>query len=191
MYDGLRVLRRLYPTVKNKYRVYRLRNQGARIGKNVFIHPKALFGGKVANLFVDDESYLGASEYYLLDRIHIGKRVLIGERCYLCTGSHAYNEDFKTITSPIIIEDDVWISTSAAVLGGSVIKKGAVLGAFAVVRGYVDENFVVVGNPAVPKGTRATNFTTISPSDMGSANSDTITKKCIERLSAKLKHSKN
>lgn len=52
-------------------------------------------------------------------------------------------------SSPIIIEDDVWIGFGATILKGVRIGKGAIVGAHSVVREDVEPFTVVMGNPAV------------------------------------------
>ncbi|MFW8636968.1 acyltransferase [Cribrihabitans pelagius] len=49
---------------------------------------------------------------------------------------------------PIIIEEHVWISEEAIILGGSHIGSGSVIGARAVVNGPVPSNCLAVGTPA-------------------------------------------
>jgi acetyltransferase-like isoleucine patch superfamily enzyme len=51
-------------------------------------------------------------------------------------------------TSPVIIENNVWIGAKATVLQGVRIGAGAVIGAHALVRSDVRERTVVVGVPA-------------------------------------------
>jgi acetyltransferase-like isoleucine patch superfamily enzyme len=48
----------------------------------------------------------------------------------------------------VIIENDVWIGHRVTIVGGSYISNGAVIGAGAVVAGYVPPYAVMVGNPA-------------------------------------------
>lgn len=48
----------------------------------------------------------------------------------------------------IIVGDDVWIGNRATILSGTKIDQGAVIGASAVVSGYVPPYAVVAGNPA-------------------------------------------
>ena len=51
-------------------------------------------------------------------------------------------------TSPIVIEDDVWISFNAIILKGVTIGKGAIIAAGAVVVKDVPSWTMVAGNPA-------------------------------------------
>jgi putative colanic acid biosynthesis acetyltransferase WcaF len=133
----------------NYLRVWTLRRRGARICNPVFIAAGALVSGDPKNLSIAAGSYLGPSEYYALASIRIGERVLVGSRCYLCTGTHDFNSpQFTLKTGDIVIEGDVWIATGVTIIGPSRIGRGAIIGAGAVVRGDVAPLCIVIGNPA-------------------------------------------
>jgi acetyltransferase-like isoleucine patch superfamily enzyme len=83
------------------------------------------------------------------------KFVLGGNHRYDCISSFPFkqiarNENVIEAYSkgPIIVEDDVWIGIEAIILSGITIKRGAVIGAGAVVAKDVPPYAVVVGNPA-------------------------------------------
>jgi acetyltransferase-like isoleucine patch superfamily enzyme len=61
---------------------------------------------------------------------------------------------FKESKGGIIIEDDVWIGANCAILDGSIIRKGAVIGANSLVYGEMPEYSVCVGSPARKIGER-------------------------------------
>ena len=52
-------------------------------------------------------------------------------------------------SSPIIIEDDVWIGFKSSILKGVTIGRGAIVAAGSVVTKAVPEYSLVAGNPAV------------------------------------------
>jgi acetyltransferase-like isoleucine patch superfamily enzyme len=52
------------------------------------------------------------------------------------------------VAKPIVIEDDVWIGTHSVIMPGVTIRKGAVVGAGAVVTKDVDAFSIVIGVPA-------------------------------------------
>lgn len=54
----------------------------------------------------------------------------------------------STLSSPVVIEDQVWIGFKATVLKGVTIGKGAIVAACSVVTKDVPEFAIVVGNPA-------------------------------------------
>ena len=46
------------------------------------------------------------------------------------------------------IGNDVWIGENAVIMSGTEIADGAIIGAYAVVKGYIPPYTIVVGNPA-------------------------------------------
>jgi virginiamycin A acetyltransferase len=55
----------------------------------------------------------------------------------------------KITKEDVYIGSDVWIGDNVVVLPGAFIEDGCVLGAYSVVRGYINAYSVVVGNPRV------------------------------------------
>lgn len=86
--------------------------------------------------------------------ITIGNNVLIGSGVLITdSDAHSINPKFrndksKIMSSPIIIEDDVFIGARSIVLKGVTIKKGALIGAGSVVSKDVEAFAIVAGNPA-------------------------------------------
>ncbi len=77
--------------------------------------------------------------------ISIGNRVSFGPNVMIFDHDHDFRgNDYMHhfVTAPIIIEDDVWVGANVTILKGSVIRKGAVIGANSVVIGEVPENSV-------------------------------------------------
>ena len=58
------------------------------------------------------------------------------------------------ITSPIVIEDDVWIGHGAVILKGVTLGQGSIVAAAAVVTKNVSPYSIVGGIPAKPIGSR-------------------------------------
>lgn len=87
------------------------------------------------------------------ERITIGDNVFFGNGVKILTGSHDYEllgiERQKAITPrPVVIEEGAWIASFAIILPGAHIGKNAVVGAGSVVKGNVEANTLVAGNPA-------------------------------------------
>ncbi len=82
--------------------------------------------------------------------------MLIGSGCLITdTDSHPLhwedrliNDDSKTKSKPIVIEDNVFIGARSIVLKGVTIGFGSVIGAGSVVTQSIPPNVVACGNPA-------------------------------------------
>lgn len=85
--------------------------------------------------------------------VKIGNNVSIAAHSYIIDCDHKFDKGIlinqQGVTSKEIrIEDDVWIADNCTVLKGSIIKKGAVIGAKSLVNGVIDEDGIAVGIPA-------------------------------------------
>ena len=65
----------------------------------------------------------------------------------LCATSPLRELPFSN-SSPVHIEDNVWVGFDAIILPGTTIGRGSVIGSKSVVSGIIPEYSVVVGNPA-------------------------------------------
>lgn len=119
--------------------------------------------GGVGDICIAKNSYINScTVMYSGNGINIGENVLIAANCTLAPINHEYKEKSKTIKQQrfkdskggIIIEDDVWIGANCVVLDGSIIKKGAVIGANSLVNGKIPEYSICFGNPAKKVGER-------------------------------------
>lgn len=90
----------------------------------------------------------------------LGDDVLVGEYSSIRDANHGMDPDGGPITSQpmmpsrILIGSDVWIGRGCAILAGSTIGDGAVLGANSVLRGVLPSMTVGAGAPAKPIKTR-------------------------------------
>ena len=89
--------------------------------------------------------------------------VTIGNNSGLGVNSNIYDTDFHAFDSsrgqftgipdaeakPVKIDENVWIAAHVLILKGVTIGRGAIIGAGSVVRRNVQENTLVIGNPAV------------------------------------------
>jgi len=79
----------------------------------------------------------------------IGKKCCISRGVDILTGSHnIISKNFEMITSPVHIEDNVWVATKAMIGKGITIGEGAVVAAYSNVIKDVEPWTVVGGNPA-------------------------------------------
>ncbi|MGI9544564.1 MAG: acyltransferase [Cyclobacteriaceae bacterium] len=107
-----------------------------------------------ANTTVGYHTYIFAS-----NRIEIGDNCLIAPFVYLVDSDHGIERNQlinkqPNITAPILVGNDVWISTGAKVLKGVRIGDGAVIAAGALVNEDVSPYTIVAGTPAKTVGTR-------------------------------------
>lgn len=131
------------------FRRFFYRLAGMKIGKGSTIHMGARFYNPF-NIEIGEDSIIG--EDVVLD----GRdKLIIGNHVDITTGVMIYNAEhnvgdpsFRAIHAPVVIEDYVFIGPRAIILPGVRLKKGAVVGAGAVVTKDVEENSIVGGVPA-------------------------------------------
>jgi len=128
---------------------------GIKIGRGSTIHMGAKFYD-VHNITIGTDTIIG--EGVTLDgrsKIKIGDHVDVATDVMIYNSEHDINsENFDPIFGDVIIEDYVFIGPRAIILPGVRVKKGAVVGAGAVVTRDVEENSVVGGVPAKEIGKR-------------------------------------
>lgn len=95
-----------------------------------------------------------------VDKIRIGNNVLMGSRVLIIDNSHGtYDGDIqdtpmtepnsrKLVSSPVNIEDNVWIGEGAVIQRGITLGQGSIVGANSVVTKNVPPNTIVGGVPA-------------------------------------------
>jgi acetyltransferase-like isoleucine patch superfamily enzyme len=88
--------------------------------------------------------------------ITIGQRCLIAANCQIIDGS-GHDLSFDDVTqrifttgdsSPIVIQDNVWIGANSLILPGVTIGQGSVIGAGSVVTKTIPSMVIAAGNPA-------------------------------------------
>jgi acetyltransferase-like isoleucine patch superfamily enzyme len=134
--------------------------------------PEVTIGWRHSPDFLSGYTYIEArhpnSTVELGERTHLnngtvlisdGPGILIGQRCLIGPGVHMYDSDFhaldpdkrhthEPLRALVVIEDDVFIGSSAIILKGVRVGAGSVVGAGAVVTSDVLPGQTVVGNPA-------------------------------------------
>jgi len=139
------------PQVLYGWRVFLLRLFGAVIGKDVKIRPSA----KVTYpwlLSIGDYSWIGDEcTLYNLDKITIGKNVVISHKSYINTGGHDYQKvSFDIFSKPVILEDECWITSDVYVAPGVTVGKGSIISARSSVLKNIPSGKICIGTPAKP-----------------------------------------
>jgi len=88
--------------------------------------------------------------------VSIGDNVSISRDCKIITGGHDLHDFNVAIIKPTFIESDVIIFSGSNILQGVKIGRGAVIGAFSVVRTNIPPYAIVSGNPCKVIGFRYT-----------------------------------
>lgn len=135
------------------------------IGANSYVRGRLLTYAHGGQISIGEWCYIGArTEIWSMERVEIGNRVLISHNVNIHDGTaHSAQADerhahFKHIitqghplraedlpgvySSPVIIEDDVWISFGVTILRGVRIGRGSVISAGSIVTKDVPSNTI-------------------------------------------------
>lgn len=177
------MFRKLAYRVRGFFWALFLRAHGAKVGSSLFVERGLQFRQRPhAGITIGDKVYFGpgciidaprAAKLSIGSQIAftawnligvnasltIGSDTLIGERTSIRDSDHGMALGSLFRTQPmeaafITIGSDVWIGCGVAILKGSTIGDGAVVGANAVVRGVVEPFAIVAGVPAKMIGSR-------------------------------------
>ncbi len=128
---------------------------GVNVGSQSIINMRARIYDP-RNISIGEDTIIG--EGAVLDgraALTIGSHVDIASEVMIYNSEHDINDaTFKAIEAPVTIEDYVFIGPRAIILPGVTIKKGAIVGAGAVVTKDVGEYAIVGGVPAKVIGER-------------------------------------
>ncbi len=131
-----------------------LRWAGAAVGSNVRIVSSARFF-LTGHLTIGDDTWIG-HEVLIVGGdadVSIGRKVDIAPRVTLVTGTHELlttpgRTAGRGYSLPILIEDGVWIGTSATILGGVKVHELSMVAAGSLVRDDVPSRSMVGGIPS-------------------------------------------
>ena len=128
-----------------------------KLGKHSIVDMKVFFIAP-AKLVVGEFSHINRN--CTIDArggITIMDNVSISLNVTLCSAGHdCQSSDFKYVSSPITIEDNVWIGINTTILKGVTIGKGAVVAAGSVVTKDCEPFGIYAGIPARKIGERKT-----------------------------------
>ena len=113
------------------------------------------------HLEIGPRTYVGSHSWLVANAsVIIGADVLIAPFCYIQDTDHGFSDPTipiaaqPSVSSPIVIEDGVWLGAHTIVTRGVRIGKGSVLGAGSVVTRDIPAGVVAVGSPARVIGPR-------------------------------------
>lgn len=119
--------------------------------------------GGSGNIVVGSYVYINSGTVlYSGNGIEVGDNVLIGPNCSITPANHEFGnknkpireQGFKQSKGGIIIEDDVWIGANVVILDGTIIRRGAIIGANSLVNSEIEEYSINYGTPCRKIGYR-------------------------------------
>ena len=139
------------PRPFHAWRSFLLRCFGAKIGKGCHIYPKARIWAPWNLVMADYAGMADDVNCYSMAVVSLGKKVVVSQGTYLCTGSHNYEDpNFQLYAKPIHIGDNAWLCAESFINPGVTIGEGAVIGARALVTKDMPAWTVCAGNPCKP-----------------------------------------
>lgn len=126
------------------------------IGKNSVVESFSCINNAVGDVVIGDFSRIGIHST-VIGPVTIGSHVNLAQGITVTALNHNFSAKDKFIdeqgvaTSPIVIEDDVWIGANAVILPGVRIGRHSVIAAGAVVNRDVPPYSLAVGVPAQVK----------------------------------------
>ena len=124
-----------------------------RLGDYSVIESFACINNAVGDVIIGDHTRVGLHNT-IIGPITIGSHVNLAQGITVTALNHNFSDSEKRIdeqgvsTTPVVIEDDVWIGANAVVLPGVRIGNHSVIAAGAVVTKDVPPHSIVAGVPA-------------------------------------------
>jgi putative colanic acid biosynthesis acetyltransferase WcaF len=149
------VFARWTPPALHRWRILLLNVFGARVAESASVYASVSIWAPW-NLEIKPLGTLGPNvRCYNIAPISIGRKAIVSQNSFLCTGTHDYiNPAFPLVAKPISIADRAWVCAHAVVGPGVTVREGAVLAAAGVAFEDLDAWTIYVGNPAVVKRMR-------------------------------------
>lgn len=124
-----------------------------RLGKYSVIESGACINNAVGDVIIGDYTRIGLHNT-IIGPVNIGHHVNLAQGITLTALNHNFEDSEKRIdeqgvcTTPVVIEDDVWIGANAVILPGVRVGTHSVVAAGAVVTKDVPPHSIVAGIPA-------------------------------------------
>ncbi len=123
------------------------------LGDDSIIEDFSTINNGMGPVLIGQNSLIGMGNV-IIGPIQIGNNVIFAQNIVASALNHEYRDihlpikEQKTITKPIIIEDDCWIAANAVITSGVTIGKHSVVAAGAVVTKSFPPYSIIAGNPA-------------------------------------------
>ena len=124
-----------------------------RLGSYSVIESGACINNAVGDVIIGDHTRIGLHNT-IIGPVTIGNHVNLAQGITVTALNHNFTEPGKRIdeqgvsTTPVTIEDDVWIGRDVTIMIGRHIKKGTIVAANSVVTKDFPEFSIIGGNPA-------------------------------------------
>ena len=124
-----------------------------RLGRYSVIESGACINNAVGDVIIGDYTRIGLHDT-IIGPVNIGHHVNLAQGITVTALNHNFEDSEKRIdeqgvsTTPVVIEDDVWIGANAVILPGVRVGTHSVVAAGAVVTKEVPPHSIVAGIPA-------------------------------------------
>lgn len=125
------------------------------IGDNVIIKSRSRISASKGRIEIGDYCYFGQNAWVGgRGNITIKRNSIVAMNVVIISSNHDYMNistpyyDVEEVCKDIEIGENVWIGANCVIAPGAKIGNGSVIGAGSVVRGVIEENSLVNGNPA-------------------------------------------
>mgnify|MGYP002523486881 FL=1 len=124
-----------------------------RLGRYSVIESGACINNAVGDVIIGDYTRIGLHNT-IIGPVNIGHHVNLAQGITVTALNHNFKDSEKRIdeqgvsTTPVVIEDDVWIGANAVILPGVRVGTHSVVAAGAVVTKEVPPHSIVAGIPA-------------------------------------------
>lgn len=122
------------------------------LGQYSVIESFSTVNNMVGDIIIGTHTRIGLSNT-IIGPVNIGDDVNLAQNITISGLNHNYQDPDKSIisqgvtTSPIVIENDVWIGANSVILAGVTIGKHTVIAAGTIVKHTIPAYSIVAGNP--------------------------------------------
>lgn len=113
-----------------------------QVASNVYL-------GTLSNMKVGNNVYIAPNNIFVGLNFEINDDVIIGPNCVFSSGNHQFDGKsfrfLKSIQEKVIIKEGAWIAGNCSIIAGSILPKGSILAAGAVLNKKFDSEYAIYG----------------------------------------------